>query len=113
MGSRCSRSTTPVVGASGAIFGLFGALLVVGRHIGANVTGIAVVIAINLGDRVPARAWTCRWQAHVGGLIDRSAGRDSSRPHAVARQRWLQIVLLSLDRAVLLALLARPPLFYF
>src|SRR3546814_19730372 len=36
-----------VVGASGAIFGLFGALLVIGRHIGANIRVIAILIAVN------------------------------------------------------------------
>src|SRR5690606_25936913 len=35
------------VGASGAIFGLMAALLIVGRHVGANVTGILVILAIN------------------------------------------------------------------
>src|SRR5690606_36975410 len=31
---------SPTVGASGAIFGLMAALLIIGRHVGANVTGI-------------------------------------------------------------------------
>ena len=34
--------------AIGAIFGLFGALLVIGRHIGANVATIAIILGINL-----------------------------------------------------------------
>jgi len=54
------------VGASGAIFGLMAALLIIGRHIGANVTGIMVILGINLvyGFFVSGIAW----QAHVGGL---------------------------------------------
>ncbi len=58
---------TAVVGASGAIFGLFGAYFVIARHLGANATQLIVVIAINLGLGfiVPGIAW----QAHVGGLV--------------------------------------------
>lgn len=59
---------TPVVGASGAIFGLFGALLVIGRHLGANMTGIYIVLGINLVlGFVPG--FNISWQAHVGGLV--------------------------------------------
>lgn len=60
--------TVSVVGASGAIFGLFGALLIIGRHIGANVTGIAVILAINLAIGF-FPGFSISWQAHVGGLI--------------------------------------------
>ncbi|WP_029150640.1 rhomboid family intramembrane serine protease [Microbacterium indicum] len=60
--------STPVVGASGAIFGLFGALLVIGRHLGANVTGMYVVLGINLViGFIPGMGVS--WQAHVGGLV--------------------------------------------
>ena len=56
------------VGASGAIFGLMAALLVIGRHLGANVTGILVVLGINLViGFVPG--FNVAWQAHVGGAL--------------------------------------------
>jgi membrane associated rhomboid family serine protease len=57
----------PVVGASGAIFGLFGALFVVQRQRGGDVRQIVVLIAINaaLGFFVAGIAW----QAHLGGLL--------------------------------------------
>lgn len=56
-----------VVGASGAIFGVFGGLLVFARRIGLRSAQIYFVIALNLviGFVVPGIAW----QAHVGGLI--------------------------------------------
>ncbi len=57
----------PVVGASGAIFGLFGAMLVIQRHRGGDTRQLWVLIAINgvIGFLVPGIAW----QAHLGGLV--------------------------------------------
>jgi membrane associated rhomboid family serine protease len=56
-----------VVGASGAIFGLFGAMLLVQRHRGGETRQLWVLIAINgvIGFLIPQIAW----QAHLGGLI--------------------------------------------
>jgi membrane associated rhomboid family serine protease len=56
-----------VVGASGAIFGLFGAMLLVQRHRGGDTRQLWVLIAINgvIGFLIPQIAW----QAHLGGLI--------------------------------------------
>ncbi|UZX01192.1 rhomboid family intramembrane serine protease [Arthrobacter sp. CDRTa11] len=56
-----------VVGASGAIFGLFGAMLLVQRHRGGDTRQLWVLIAINgvIGFVIPQIAW----QAHLGGLI--------------------------------------------
>lgn len=57
----------PVVGASGAIFGLFGALLVVLLQRRASVRSVLILLAVNfaLGFFVPNIAW----QAHLGGLL--------------------------------------------
>ncbi|MET0673456.1 MAG: rhomboid family intramembrane serine protease [Microbacterium pygmaeum] len=103
---------TPVVGASGAIFGLFGALIVIGRHIGANITGIAVVLAINLViGFVPG--FNVSWQAHVGGLmVGALVGLIYARTRSV-RRRALQIWLLVAVAVGLGALLLVPPLIYF
>jgi len=58
---------TPVLGASGAIFGMLGALLVLIRRFGGNATQILVVVGINLalGFFIAGIAW----QAHIGGFI--------------------------------------------
>ena len=57
----------PSVGASGAIFGLFGAFAIVGKRIGADVRSILVLIGINfaLDFILP----NIDWHAHLGGLI--------------------------------------------
>lgn len=100
---------TPVVGASGAIFGLFGALLVIGRHIGANITGIAIVLGINLViGFVPG--FNVSWQAHVGGLVvGLLVGFIFTRTRS-PRRRGLQIALLSAVGVMLIALLFVPVL---
>ena len=56
-----------VVGASGAIFGLFGAMLVVSRAHGLNTSGLAFVLLINFAMVfvVP----NISWQSHVGGFL--------------------------------------------
>lgn len=58
---------TPTVGASGAVFGLFGAFLVLNRRLGRSSAGMVATIAINavLGFVIPGIAW----QAHLGGLV--------------------------------------------
>ena len=57
----------PTVGASGAVFGLFGAMLILNRHLGRSSAGIVTVILINgvIGFVYPGIAW----QAHLGGLL--------------------------------------------
>ena len=60
--------TVAMVGASGAVFGLFGAILVVLRRVGADARGILGVIVINLViSFIPGLG--IAWQAHVGGLV--------------------------------------------
>jgi len=61
----------PSVGASGAIFGLFGAWFVVARRLHLDARGIVVLIGINLviSFTIPNIAW----EAHVGGLITGAA----------------------------------------
>ena len=56
------------LGASGAIFGLFGAWFVVARRLQLDTRGILVLIAINLAFSFLYRS-TIAWQDHIGGLI--------------------------------------------
>lgn len=59
------------VGASGAVFGLFGALALTLRRLQRSDTQIVVLIAINfvLGFLIPGVSW----QGHLGGLLTGSA----------------------------------------
>ncbi|SPM29596.1 rhomboid family intramembrane serine protease [Mycobacterium terramassiliense] len=54
-------------GASGAIFGLFGATFVVGKRLALDVRWVVAVIAINLVFTFVAPAIS--WQGHLGGLV--------------------------------------------
>jgi membrane associated rhomboid family serine protease len=55
------------IGASGAVFGLFGAFIAVGNRIGVEVKSIYVIVGINfaLGFTIGG----VDWRAHLGGLI--------------------------------------------
>lgn len=58
---------TPLVGASGGVFGLFLAVVVFNRHLGREIGSMMTLIGINvvIGFLVPNVAW----QAHLGGAI--------------------------------------------
>lgn len=93
---------TATVGASGAVFGLFGALAVTLRRLRRPSNQVLVLIAINLalGFIVPAVSW----QAHLGGLLTGAllaaaylfAPRERRGLLAVAATAGLLLVLVAL-----------------
>jgi len=58
---------TATAGASGAVFGLFGAMFVVAKRLNLDMRWVVVVIVINLVFTFVARGIS--WQGHVGGLV--------------------------------------------
>jgi len=94
-----SSWVTSMVGASGAVFGLFGALIVFNRHLGRSSRQLYVLLVINavLGF-VPGIAW----QAHVGGFLTGAAVAAVITGTAPQHRRRLQLPAL----AAVLVLLA-------
>lgn len=63
-----ASAVTWTVGASGAVYGLLGAIFVESLHTKTNLTPIVVLLVINLGFSF--MNWkTISWQGHVGGLL--------------------------------------------
>ena len=101
--------TQAVIGASGAIFGLFGALLVIQRTFGGTNPQLVIVLVLNLvlGFVVPGISW----QAHIGGLLVGILlgwlivkDRESDKPQGMVRLYGAVIagiVLLAVTRIVL------------
>lgn len=56
------------IGASGAIFGLMGALVVVSRRVGGDTSGLMALIGINTVITVLGAQYIS-WQGHLGGLV--------------------------------------------
>lgn len=87
--SLSSAWVTPVVGASGAVFGLFGALILLNRHLGRSSRSMFVVLGINavFGFVVPGVAW----QAHLGGVLTGLALAAAITATAAQNRRRLQM----------------------
>lgn len=78
----------PVVGASGALFGLMGAYFIVIRSLGGNATQLFILIGLNfsLGLFVPGISW----EGHLGGLVTGIAIAGVFAATRKPRQRALQ-----------------------
>ena len=70
--------TSVAVGSSGMIFGLFGALLVMGKRMGANLKEGFGLITLNLA--IPFVIPGIDWKAHLGGLIGGALASTLVRP---------------------------------
>ena len=93
---------TAVLGASGAIFGLFGAYFLIARRLGGNATQFLVVIVLNLViGFIPG--FGIAWQAHVGGLV---TGLAIALVYLETRARSRRTAQVLLTAAVLVVLLA-------
>jgi membrane associated rhomboid family serine protease len=100
-----SPLNTATAGASGAIFGLFGATFVLFRRLRLDARGIVFLIVINLVITfvVPAvSAQAISWQGHVGGLVTGTLVA-AVFAYVPARQRLLALISVT---AVLLVLFA-------
>lgn len=102
--------TTATVGASGAVFALFGALLVIGLHMGANMTGLFVLLGINLViGFVPG--FNIAWQAHIGGAaVGALVGLIVLRTRTPSRRVWQILLLIALAAVLLVTVFVLPTL---
>jgi membrane associated rhomboid family serine protease len=102
---------TFVVGASGAIFGLMGAYVVIQRKLGGETTQLLVLVGINLViGFLPGMSIS--WQAHLGGLLGGALlGFIFVNTRNIA-QKKLQLALITLTVLAFVALgLSHAPMF--
>ncbi|MEB4614906.1 rhomboid family intramembrane serine protease [Leucobacter sp. M11] len=100
-----SSMVVAVVGASGAIFGIFGATFVVGRALGGNMTSLVVMLGINFAIGFMPGV-SVSWQAHLGGLIAGALYAAIVMRNRGPRLRGAQLAGIALLAAALLALSA-------
>ncbi len=84
-----TNPSTVSVGASGAIFGLMGALVVAGRRLRYDIKQVLILIGINvvIGFVVPG----IDWRAHLGGLLTGAAVAAVLAFAPKANRMWWQV----------------------
>ena len=85
-----SDPATPVVGASGALFGLMGAFFIVIRTMGGNPTQIFLLIAINFSMGLFVSGIS--WEGHLGGLVTGLAIASVYASTRKPNQRFAQFI---------------------
>lgn len=88
-------------GASGAVFGLFGATFVVGKRLNLDVRWVVAIIGLNLAFTVIfplISSVNISWQGHLGGLV---TGAVVAAAYAYAPQRSRNVVQASVTVAIL------------
>jgi membrane associated rhomboid family serine protease len=90
----------PTVGASGAIFGLFGATLVLARQLNLDMRWVVGLIVLNLVFTFAAPQIS--WQGHIGGLIT-GAALGAAYAYAPNQRKALVQIGISVAVVVLLA----------
>ncbi len=101
-----SPANTLSVGASGAIFGLMAAVLVVGRRFRHDVSQIAVLLAVNLA--IGFLVSGIDWRAHLGGMAT-GAAVAVVMTHAPRQSRvlWQALGTLAIVLVLVLMVIAR------
>lgn len=101
---------TATVGASGAVFALFGALLVIGLHMGANMTGLFILLGINLViGFIPG--FRIAWQAHIGGaVVGALVGLIILRTRTRGQRTWQILLLIALALLLIAVVFLIPPM---
>jgi membrane associated rhomboid family serine protease len=98
---------SPTIGASGAIFGLMAALLVVAVKVRGDVQGLLTLVAVNVVITVLGASFIS-WQGHLGGFVG-GAVLASVLVYAPRRQRtrWQVVGLAAVAAAVAVAVVLR------